>query len=106
MQQYDVKKGLEKNLQALRLRALVQETFGNAGESQGKVTASSGTLAKLTTWFDGKSLCVETEMRTDVPNDVASETIRKYNVFLEKATGFTSKQRSKRLQEKAKKGRL
>jgi hypothetical protein len=34
------------------------------------------------------------------------ESNRKYNEFMEKATGFNAKERSKRLQKKAKEGKL
>ncbi|MCJ2541176.1 MAG: DUF5611 family protein [Candidatus Thermoplasmatota archaeon] len=37
---------------------------------------------------------------------MASESIRRYNKFLEAATGFNTKQRSKRLQKKAKEGKM
>jgi len=104
MQKYGVKRGLEKNLEHSQLKALVEEIFGKASEEEGKIVASYGALNKLITWPEGKNLCVETQMKTDVSNEVASDTIRTYNTFLEKATGFTSKQRSKRLQDKAKKG--
>ena len=104
MQKYDIRRGREGDLQGSQLRALAQEVFGDASEDQGKVVASYGALAKITTWLDGKSLCVETQMKTDVPNDVASETIRRYNSYLEQATGYTAKERGKRAQEKAKKG--
>ena len=104
MQQHDVKRGQEKNLQPPTLKALVQDTIGSASEEQGKIVSSFGALAKLTAWFDGRSLCVETQMRTDVPNEVAGETIKRYNSFLERATGYTAKQRAKKAQEKAKKG--
>lgn len=104
MQKYDVKRGLEKNLQPTELKAIVQESFGNASEEQGKVVASFGALARLTAWADGKILCVEAQMKIDVPNDVAAETIRCYNSFLERATGYNAKQRGKKAQERVKKG--
>ncbi len=104
MQKYDVRRGQEKNLQTPQLKDLATEVFGGAGEEQGKVLVSFGALAKFTVWLDGKSLCVETQMKTDVPNDVASDTIKRYNVFLERATGYTAKERGKKAQEKAKKG--
>jgi len=104
MQKYDVRRGQEKNLQTPQLMDLLTLAFGGANEEQGKVTASFGALAKLTVWLEGKSLCVETQMKTDVTNDVASDTIRRYNAFLEKATGYTAKERGKKAQEKAKKG--
>jgi len=106
MQKYDVKKGLERNMETAELKAIAAETFGSSGEEQGKVTASFGALAKLTAWPEGKGLCVETSMRTDVPNDIAAETIKRYNTFLEKATGFNSKERKKRLEAAAKKRKM
>jgi len=104
MQTYDIRRGQEKNLQTPQLKDLAIEVFGGAGEEQGKVIVSFGALAKLTVWLDGKSLCVETQMKTDVPNDVASDTIKRYNVFLERTTGYTAKERGKKAKEKAKKG--
>jgi hypothetical protein len=41
-----------------------------------------------------------------IPEDQVLDTMKKRNFFLEEATGFTSKQRLKRLKEKAKKGTL
>jgi len=35
-------------------------------------------------------------MNTKVDDKTATETIRQYNFFLEKATGFTAKERRKR----------
>jgi hypothetical protein len=49
---------------------------------------------------------VETESDKDASPELASDTIRRYNAFLESATGFNSKERSKRLQKKAKGGKL
>ncbi len=106
MQKYDVRKGLEGNIEMARLKELVSQSFGGSSEEQGKVTASFGALAKFIAWGEDKSLCVETLMRTDVPNEVAAETIKRYNSFLERATGFNSKERKKRLEAKAKKGKL
>jgi hypothetical protein len=104
MQTYDVRRGQEKNLQTPQLKDLAADVFGDAGEEQGKVIVSFGALAKLTVWLEGKSLCVETQMKTDVPNHVASDTIKRYNAFLERATGYTTKERAKKAQGKAKKG--
>ncbi len=106
MQKYDVKKGFSKNLDLPQLKSLVLDCFGEAGEEGSRITTSFGALAKLTTWSEGKDLCVETEMKTDVPNEVAADTIRRYNQFLEKTTGFNSKERKKRLEAKAKKSKV
>jgi hypothetical protein len=55
---------------------------------------------------DKTTLIVNTTTDTKAKADVASDTIKQYNVFLEKATGFNSKERRTRLQKKAKEGKL
>ena len=51
-------------------------------------------------------LHVETTSDTNVGPNIAQDSIRRYNRFLEAATGFNTKQRSKRLQKKAKDGTM
>ena len=71
------------------------------------LVASYGALGELRVQVKSKAvLAIDTNMKTDVSNDVASDTIRRYNDFLLAATGFTSKERKKRLNEKLKKGTL
>ncbi|HLB67141.1 MAG TPA: DUF5611 family protein [Thermoplasmata archaeon] len=102
MQSYELKRGLGKRIEGGNLKALVASIFGAAEESGGKILAQYGALEKLATWTDGKSLFVDTLMDPRVGDDVARSTIAKYNRFLEQATGYTAKERSKRAQEKAK----
>jgi hypothetical protein len=45
-------------------------------------------------------------MDPTVNDDVALQTIRAYNTFLERATGYSAKERGKRAQKKAKDGKL
>ncbi len=71
-------------------------------EAGGKVVCRYGALAQLTVWIDGQVLCIDSDMRKDVPDDVARSTIRAYNDFLERATGYTAKERAKKAQERAK----
>ncbi len=40
-------------------------------------------------------------MNPKVPEEVARETIARYNRFLEEATGFSAKERAKRLRKSA-----
>ena len=40
-------------------------------------------------------------MKTDVPDEQINETIKRYNQFLEAATGFNSKERVKRAKKRA-----
>jgi len=96
VRQYDLRRGTPKILAGDRLRHVVAEAFGAASEEGGKVVASFGALRRLATWTDGKVLCVDTESDPTVDAPAASETIRRYNVFLERATGYSAKERSKR----------
>ncbi len=102
MQSYELKRGLAKRIEGGNLKALVASVFGAAGESDGRIVTQYGALEKLATWTDGKSLFVNTVMNPRVGDDVARSTIAKYNQFLERATGYTTKERSKRAQVKTK----
>ncbi|MEM4729915.1 MAG: DUF5611 family protein [Thermoplasmata archaeon] len=107
MQDYEIRRGHQKNLEAGGLRAMMQEVFGNVAEEGGALVSSYGALARLTVvWDGGGVLKVETKMNPSVPPDVASSTIKAYNAFLERATGFTAKERAKRLQKRAREGKL
>lgn len=107
MQDYEIKRGHLRLLEGGRLRAMMEEVFGNVSEEGGALVSSFGALAKLTViWDGGDALRVETRMDPKVPPDVAQRTIKAYNTFLEKATGFTAKERARRLQKRAKEGRL
>ncbi len=105
MQRYDIRRGHQKNIQEHGLRAIASECFGEAQEAGGKVVYRYGALAQLKAWTDGQVLNVDTDMRKDVPDEVARSTIRAYNDFLERAKGYTAKERAKRAQERGKAGR-
>jgi hypothetical protein len=104
MRAYEMRRGQGKNLEGDKLRALVTEIFGNASTEDGKVVARFGAIDKLVTWTDGKQLFVDITMRTGVPDDVATDTIGRNNRFLERATGYTTKERKKKAEDAAKKG--
>ncbi len=107
MQEYEVRKGHQENIAHDRLKAIMQEVFGNVQERDGRLFSSFGALKELHAWPCKKNvLCVETISDRTVSDEIAQQTIKAYNAFLEKATGFTAKERSKRLQKKAKEGKL
>lgn len=106
MQEYELKRGLQDNLKQESLRATMKEAFGNVEERDGKLVSSYGALKQLTVWPGKKTLCVETQMDPSVGDEVAVNTIRAYNSFLEKVTGMSAKERGKRAQKKAKEGKL
>jgi len=106
MQQYDIKRGLQDNLQKESLKGALQDIFGKAEEKDGKLVSSFGALKELKVWGEGKKLVVETTMDPSVSNDVAAQTIKAYNTFLERVTGLTAKERGKKAQKAAKDGKV
>lgn len=57
---------------------------------------SYGALSRLVVGIDKKKLCVETEARKDVADDVILDTNKRYRIFLEEATGYSAKERLKK----------
>jgi hypothetical protein len=104
MREYELRRGVAKALEGSGLRAIALQTFSDVGVDGSRITVSFGAIEKLTAWTDGKKLFVDTVMKAGVPDHVATETIKAFNAFLEKATGYTAKERSKKAQEAAKKG--
>ncbi|MCI4331753.1 MAG: DUF5611 family protein [Thermoplasmata archaeon] len=102
MSNYPVRPSHRANLSIDRLEPMCRAAFDTVVRSEGGLTASYGALARLEVRPVGRELSVEPTMNPKVPEDVARETIRRYNQFLEEATGYTSKERSKRLQKAAK----
>ena len=108
MQEYEIRRGHFGEIEGDNLGKIITDVFGKAEKkSDGEYETSFGALSKLHVKLkDKKVLLVETTMDPKVAPDIAAETIKKYNNFLETATGFTSKERSRRLQKKAKEGKI
>jgi hypothetical protein len=107
MQEYEVRRGHQENIEPAKLKQHMQEVFGKVEEKEGKLVSSFGALKEVAAWPGKKNtLIVDTKMDPNVQDDIAQQTIRAYNTFLEKATGYTAKERSKRAQKKAKEGKL
>ena len=96
MQKYPVRPAQRARLNADGLESLCRELFENVAREDGKIRASFGAIASLGVWPEGRELAVELAMNPNVPDPVQRETIRRYNVFLEQATGFSAKERAKR----------
>ena len=101
MTDYPVKTTHRGQLSPESLVAKARDAFGSAEVAEGSVLASYGALSRLTVRPSGKELHVETVMEPKVAPEVAAETVRRYNRFLEAATGFTAKERAKRLRKSA-----
>ncbi len=101
MQRYPVRASHRPNLALDRLEPVVREHFGEAGREGDRTTAKFGAISRLVVWPEGRDLAVELTMDPKVPEEVARETIARYNRFLEDVTGFSSKERAKRLRKAA-----
>jgi hypothetical protein len=104
VQEYDIRRGHFKNIEGDKLKELLESTFGKVEVDDNKLMIKFGALQPLTTWVKDKNvLCVDTTMNKDAPENEINDTIRKYNQFLEAATGFNAKQRVKRAKKKSEK---
>lgn len=81
------------------MEAAAQEAFGTAHRESDQILTSFGALEELRARPVGKELEVETRMNPKVPVETAAETVRRYNQFLETATGYSAKERAKRLRK-------
>jgi hypothetical protein len=103
VQNYSIRRGHYKNIEGVRLKDVLESTFGPAQEEDGKFVCSYGALTRIVAWADKAALHVDTQANPDVDNETAVRTRQAWNSFLERATGFDAKQRAKRVQEDAKK---
>lgn len=97
MQEYEVRRQLKSTISLESIRGALAGEFGTVTEENGHLVVSYGGLSRLECWLnDKKRLCVITASRPDVSETEASETIGKYNRFLQTVTGYTSKERRKK----------
>ena len=102
MQEQDIKRGHFKKIEGDQLKDLMKDIFGTVEVDGEKHIVHYGALAPLTVWIkDKNTICVDTRMNTDVDEETATDTRKKYNQLLDLTTGFNSKQRRDRLKKKA-----
>ena len=104
MQNYPVRASQRANLNLPALQAILATCFGEAHIEGDSAVASYGAISRIAVRPAGREISVEPTMNPQVPEDVARETIRRYNQFLETVTGFSSKERAKRLRKSAGEG--
>lgn len=102
MGSYSVRPAARAQLTLDRIVEICQTEFGAADRSEDAVTARYGAIDTLIVRPGKGELLVELQMKPNVPNEVAAETIRRYNRFLETLTGYTAKERAKKAQKAAK----
>ena len=101
VQTYPVRASHRSNLRPEALRELAQTSFGEARVDGERVEASYGALVSLRAQAAAKDLGVEVTMNPKVSDELARETIRRYNEFLEAVTGYSAKERAKRARKSA-----
>ena len=100
MKEFDIKRGHFKNIEGASLRRLMEQSFEDVRETPEGLVGGWGALETITVLVrDKNTICVETRMRPESDENVANETIKRYNAFMEAATGFTAKERKKRAEK-------
>jgi len=101
MQQYPVRATHRKGLDLASLGRLLANHFDGVTVSGEHVSGAFGAIARIVVAPAGRELAVEVTMNPKVSEAVAAETIQRYNRFLEEATGYSSKERARRLRKTA-----
>ncbi len=90
MKGYNIKRGYKPDL-----KTAMKECFGSVREEDKMLSSSFSALKKIRAWMDAKKVFVETEMKT-TDDETIMKTVKAYNKFLELATGYTAKERTKK----------
>lgn len=104
IQEYVFKRGFKKDANQRVVEAL-RVCFGidiNVREEEYRL--SYGALKQMTIRV-AETLLVDTQPSTNVPEAVMIDTNARFRCFLEKATGYTAKQRAKKAQEAVKRAK-
>ncbi|MBI0583608.1 MAG: DUF5611 family protein [Methanomassiliicoccus sp.] len=105
--EFDIKKGHASKIEGDGLKDLMKSVLGNVKEENGALVASFGATTRFEVKMLSKTaLSVVSTSDKGASLEAMKESNEKYNDFMLKATGFTAKERSKRLQKKAKEGKL
>lgn len=98
MQEYPIKRGLTKDLEA-RAVAELKNCFGRDAEKTARgYRVSFGALRRLdvTVGAGSKSVIIDTESDMSVTDEVIIDTNKRFRKFLDAVTGFSTKERVKR----------
>ena len=101
MQNYPVRASHRARLNPVDLERVLKTHFSTAERNGDAVSASFGAIERLVVRAAGRELSVDVTMNPKVPEEVARDTIARYNRFLEEATGFSAKERARKLRKAA-----
>ena len=101
--EYSFKRGFKPDIE--RIRSVLTEEFPTEiTEAEGKLQLSYGALKSICIWIEGKKLNVTTESDSGAVDQVVLDTNKRFRDFLEKATGYTAKQRLQMAKKEVSKG--
>jgi hypothetical protein len=98
MQEYPIKRGLTKDLEA-RAVAELKNCFGAEPEKTPKgYRIRAGALKRLDVVIGpgGKSVIIDTESDITAADEIIMDTNKRFRKFLDAVTGFSTKERVKR----------
>ncbi|MEM0298177.1 MAG: DUF5611 family protein [Thermoplasmata archaeon] len=93
MREYAIKKN--HRIDEKKLEELMSTIFGNFKKEGNFIISSYGSLEFIKVKYEKNKLIVET--KSNDKKEFYKETISKYNLFIEKATGYTAAERKKML---------
>ena len=101
--EYSFKRGFKPELD--RIKSTLEEEFPTEiREEGGRLLLSYGALKSIEVSIEGKKLVVNTESSDEVGDDLILDTNKRFRNFLEKATGYTAKQRLQQAKKEVSKG--
>jgi hypothetical protein len=101
--EYSFKRGFKPELE--RIRSALEEEFSTEiREEGGRLLLSYGALKSIEVSIEGKKLFVTTESSDEVGDEMVLDTNKRFRNFLEKATGYTAKQRLQQAKKEVSKG--
>jgi hypothetical protein len=101
LQAYEFKRGFKKNARERVIDALKECFDADVIPLDDEYVLSYGSLKMITVRISDQ-LLVDTESRSDVSDEEMADTNRRFRDFLERATGYTAKQRAKKARDAAK----
>lgn len=100
---YPFKRGFKPDM--ARIQKVLEEEFPcEIKEENGKLSLSYGALKSIEVWIENKKLNVLTESAPGASDDLVLDTNKRFRNFLEKATGYTAKQRLQMAKKEVTKG--
>ena len=94
MRLYNFKRGHRKAME--EIKEIMKELFGEVREENEHLVSTYLGLERIEVWFQEKKLAVETTSRR-VSSEDAQKTLKAWNDFLFRVTGYTAKERKKKM---------